>query len=474
MKNLKNRKLSFILALCLAFSIVFTVIASAETTGAGAINSNGVMDFEGATVGDITTSPKPVVFTANTVTSAGIVEVDGRGNVFEYRKTASGTGAAGAQFYLNNGSNVNTSIIEAKVRFVSGSNRVRFYPASTGNSTSMISNAVDFRLDGTIVQVDNGGWKTIEGVKKGDWFDIKFVYYEGDEGDGVNWTNRKLELYVNGTLVREITTFNRNYLAENVGVLCVTTVAATVSTVQIDDIKVTHKDIKTPEIMSVNVSYESDLHLLYAVPKKSVSTGEAPKLMCSTKHGDFTVTDYTEAIVNNVDCYVFKGVGVPIKEMNTELTVKVVAGEAESESLTYSVEKYFYERLYDDGFVLEGETDNTSIGVNDGKDLARKKLYYKYLEIGALAQEVLLDGVDDPVGGVPYVSINGTTQDVSGEFALGTTFTLEAATVEGKTLSHFAVVTSDAFGYEKTESAAQAGDVITVTGFTLVYPVWAE
>ena len=475
MKNLKSRKLSLILALCLVFSIVFTVIASADTVGdvTGAKNSEGIIDFEGATAGDITSSTNYPNFTANTVTSAGIVEVDGRGNVFEYRKTASGTAAA-ARFYLNNGSKVNTSIIEAKVRFVSGSNRVRFYPGSTGNSTKMISDAVDFRLDGSIVQVDSGGWKTIEGVKKGDWFDIKFVYYEGDEGDGDNWTNRKLELYVNGTLVREITTFYRDYLAEEVGVLCVSTVSATVSTVQIDDIKVTHKDIKTPEIMSVNVSYESDLHLLYAVPKKSVSAGEAPKLMCSTKYGDFTVTDYTEATVNDVDCYIFKGVGVPIKEMNTELTVKVVAGEAESESLTYSVEKYFYERLYDDGFVLEGETDNTSIGANDGKDLARKKLYYKYLEIGALAQDVLLDGVDDPVGGVPYVSINGTTQDVSGEFALGTTFTLEAATVEGKTLSHFAVVTSDAFGYEKTESVAQAGDVITVTGFTLVYPVWAE
>ena len=477
MKNLKNRKLSLILALCLAFSIVFTVIASADTVGdvTGAKNSDGIIDFEGATAGEITSSTNYPNFTANTVTSAGIVEVDGRGNVFEYRKTANSTAAAGAQFYLNNGSNVNTSIIEAKVRFVSGSNRVRLYPASTQNTTSLIS--YDFRLDGTVVQIDNGGWKTIEGVKRGDWFDVKFVYYEGDEGDGVNWTNRKIALYVNDQFICERTDFNRttaHYLAEYVSVLCVTTVQATVSTVQIDDIKVTHKDIRTPEIMSVNVSYESDLHLLYAVPKKSVSAGEAPKLMCSTKHGDFTVTDYTEETVNNVDCYIFKAVGVPIKEMNTELTVKVVAGEAESESLTYSVEKYFYERLYDDGFVLEGETDNTSIGANDGKDLARKKLYYKYLEIGALAQDVLLDGVDDPVGGVPYVSINGTTQDVSGEFALGTTFTLEAATVEGKTLSHFAVVTSDAFGYEKTESVAQAGDVITVTGFTLVYPVWAE
>jgi hypothetical protein len=338
----------------------------------------------------------------------------------------------------------------------------------------MIKDACDFRLDGSIVQVDSGGWKTIEGVKKGDWFDIKFVYYEGDEGDGVNWTNRKLELYVNGTLVREITTFNRDYLAEEVGVFCVSSVKATVSTVQIDDIKVTHKDIKTPEISAVNVKYQSSLHMLYAVPKSSVSAGETPKLMCSTKYGDFAITDYSEDTVNGAACYIFEGVGVPIKELNTEMTVKVVAGEAESKPLTYSFEQYFYERLYDDRFVLEGEVDNTSVGVNDGKDLARKNLYYKFLEIGALAQEVLLDSVDDPVGGVPYVSINGTTQDVSGEFALGTTFTLEAATVEGKTLSHFAVVTSDAFGYEKTESVAQAGDVITITDFTLVYPVWAE
>ena len=380
MKNRTAKILSAVLTLCVAICAIFslTVFADEATNLSAVKNADGVIDFEGATPGSITASTGTVKFTQNSTTSASIVDLgedDPHGQVFQSTKSAS-TGATSALFTMKSSSNVNTAIITFKMRILSGSNRLRVYPASTGNDTH--AQYIDFRLDGSNIEIDAGGWKKISGVTKDDWFDVKFVYYEGDstgsEGSSsAGWVNTKLSVYVNDVLYHEVTSFNRWYTADTMGRFGISTVSATLVNAQFDDIKVEHKNIVTPEITNVNVSYGDYLYLYYAVPKSTVPSDAAPKLVGTANGVSFESTKYTEEKVEGVDCYVFKSVGIPPKEINTKVTVKIVAGDAVSDSLTYSVEQYLYDRLYNEGYVLEGEVDNASIGENDGKDNIRKK-----------------------------------------------------------------------------------------------------
>jgi len=492
MKN-KFSNLIKMLSVCLLLCAIFTVVAAADTTATaantdGARNSDGVFDFEGATVGDITgnNAKNTLFYTTNNYNKASIVEDEEYGKLLQWEKIATGSGGNSLRLHMPTYSvqsgAVNTSSISLRVRFVKGNSNsvVRFMLASW--DTGVTKNAIDFRKDGNNTQISIGnGWENIS-VGEDGWFDLKFVYYEGDQeptsaSDKTKWHNPKLSVFANDVLLGEIKSssswFSRCYAAEKTSVLMIASVSATIDTVlQIDDVKTEYSNVVTPEIMSANVSHESNLYLYYAVPKSSITTGETPKLVGTDKNGEFEVTSYTEETVRGVDCYVFKTRGVPAKEIGATETVRIVAGSSISEPKTYSVEQYLYDKLYDEGYVLETEDDNADIGVGDGKDYARKKMYYKLLEYGALAEEILCDEVN--IATTPYVSINGTTADISGEYAVGTEFVLNAATVEGRTIASYTVVVSDAFGYNITSYSASIGDTVTISGFTLVYPVYAE
>lgn len=471
---MKITKFIKIISLCLLVCALFTTVAFADGTATAdltnAKNGDGVIDFEGATLGTIGTSTGLYKYTENANTVPSIVEDADQGKVFKYYKTK----AAAVSSYFTIGSActsvVNTSTISFKLKINTLTNNVlRLYPASSGNDTYMArfalgTSGTQITIDGNIIEGD--------GIAVGEWMDVQMIYYEGDDDA---YTNRKLSLFINGVLAKEITSsFNRNYKAETVTIFGIGALETTVSNVYFDDISVSYAQVSTPEIISANISYESEIYLYYAVPKSSITTGETPKLIGEDVNGSFEVTSYSEATVNGVDCYVFKTRGVPAKEIATEETVRIVAGDAISEPKTYSVQQYLYEKLYDEGYALESLEDSADLGVNDGKDNTRGKLYFKLLEYGALAQELLVESPAKVIGETPYVSINGTTADVSGEVAVGTTYTLEAATAEGKTIASYVVVTSDAFGYSVESAPAAIGDTVTVNAFILVYPVYAE
>jgi len=485
MKNKLVKKISAVLALCLILCAALSITAIADDTAVAntdnAKNSEKVFDFEGATLGSVTAANKgSTLYVSGSATNVAfeIVNDAEHGNVFQWKKTGSAYATADGCRFVNNpsSSDVNTAIITFKMN-ISGltSNPVRLM-ASAGDTQTF---RFDAYRDGTTVTI--GGHDVTELIKEEDngWFEVQMIYYHGDVAPTTSnkdtTTNFKVTLFVNGTYVGERTAhsfLNRSHKASAVNAFAIAAIASTKGTVLFDDIKVEHKKVATPEIMAANVSYESELYLYYAVPKSSITTGETPKLLGTDANGSFEVTTYSEATVNGVDCYIFKTRGVPAKEIATEETVCIKAGDAMSESKTYSVQQYLYEKLYDEGYVLEAEAENPDRGVNDGKDTTRAKLYFKLLEYGSLAQALLVENPAEVIASVPYVSINGTATEVSGEYAAGTTFTLEAP-ADGN-VSYYNVVTTDAFGSSIVTTQAQIGETITIETFTLVYPVYAE
>lgn len=199
----------------------------------------------------------------------------------------------------------------------------------------------------------------------------------------------------------------------------------------------------TPYIMSKNVSYSSNIYIYYAVPKASIPEGSVPKLVGTDANGDFVINEYDEDTVLGVECYIFITRGVAAKDLNVKESVKVVAGDKESETVEYSVEQYIYEKLYHENYISKIEAD--------GKDFTRRKLYFNLLEYGAIAQSVLDVNAEDRIAGDNYVAIKGSSSLSTGSVADGDSIYLKADVVAGKKFSYWEVGSSDDFGasYEK-------------------------
>lgn len=472
MKNRIAKILSAALALCLIICATLTITVFAAGSIDDARNSEGVYDFEGAPLGTITSGSKVVLAGTPTNVTHTIVEDDVNGKVFEWVKTK-GTYAAndGIKFYETPLAGVNTVVLSFKMKIVAQTSNNQPVRISLYSGTTATVN-VDIRKDGSALSA--GGADITDYVESADdWFEFTIVYYEGDTEPTT--TNKdltcggKASVFVNGNWVRDYETsaLYRTHRAESVNNLNIGAVNATGMTVRFDDIRIQYKNIVTPEIISTNVSYGDYLYLYYAVPKATVPSDAAPKLIGSANGQSFETTKYTEDTVNGKECYIFRSIGIPAKELNTKITVQIVAGDAISDSLTYSVEDYLYQKLYNEGYIAETSEGVADIGKDDGKDFIRKNVYLNLLEYGYYTQQLLVENITDAIADVPYVSINGTTADFGGEAALGTEYTLNA--VEG--VSSFVVVTSDAFGKTITTKTAQAGETIAIEGFTLVYPV---
>ena len=472
MKNRTAKILSAVLALCLVICAVFTITAFAAGTIDDALNSDGVYDFENAPLGTVASGSKVVLAgTAANVTHT-IVEDDDHGQVYQWVKTGTAyTSADGIKFYGTPKSGVNTVVLNFKMRItdvVAHNNPIRI--SLYAGTTATVN--VDVRRDGSKLTAGGSNFEQyLESAN--DWFDFSVVYYEGDTEPTTSnkdlTCGGKATVFVNGNFVHEYATasLNRTHKAESVNNLNIGAVNATRMTVCFDDIKIEHKNVVTPEIVSANVSYSDNVYIHYAVRKDSISTGETPKLVGTDKYGSFTINEYTEQTVNGVSCYVFKSRGVPAKELNTTETVKIVAGDAMSESVTYSVEQYLFNKLYDEGYIAEAEEDNAAVGENDGKDFIRMNVYLNLLEYGYYAQQLLGENITDAIADKNYVSINGTTADYSGDDAAAE-YTL---TPSDAGVTEFKVVTSDAFGKVITIETVAAGETITINGFTCVYPV---
>ncbi len=142
-----------------------------------------------------------------------------------------------------------------------------------------------------------------------------------------------------------------------------------------------------PWVISKNVSYSENIHLLLAINASKVedesllgvkvTMGER---VCEEFNGVEYVADlYGESDEGAVEAYVIHTLGVAAKDMADELTIEIVYDGNIVETTTYSVAEYFYERLYKDEIIL----------ATDGAKLNQKELYLASLKYGNAAQKLL-------------------------------------------------------------------------------------
>ena len=182
----------------------------------------------------------------------------------------------------------------------------------------------------------------------------------------------------------------------------------------------------TPEIVSKNVSYGSNLHIYYAVPVSTVAEGATVSMefykSAPTEGAEpfYTVTDYEVQIISaitgsNVNYYVFRSRGFAAKNIGDEIYAVPVStvGDtaARGEAVKYSIAEYCYERLYKGGFIDKTE--------EDGDDFSRRELYVSVLEYASAAQQLFYidKGIDATlVNSLTYYSVSGSNLGVPNGF----------------------------------------------------------
>ena len=179
---------------------------------------------------------------------------------------------------------------------------------------------------------------------------------------------------------------------------------------------------ETPEIVSMNVEYGSELYLYYAVDKASVEG--TPALEVVTADGALikTVSAYEEDTVNGTACYIFKTAGIAPGQLNKAEYVRASDSNGKSDIVSYSVEEYFYERLFMQGYAAKTPADGT--------DYYRRNLYFSYLEYGNSAQELFYADDADKIGDSIYVGVKGNSA-LSGEYAYTDVIKLAAPAIDG-------------------------------------------
>ena len=194
-------------------------------------------------------------------------------------------------------------------------------------------------------------------------------------------------------------------------------------------------EASTPEIISMNVEYGSELYLLYAVDKSTVAG--TPALEIVNADGTeviSTVSEYSETTVNGVACYVFKTSGFAPGQLNKAEYVRAVGENGAGAVVKYSIEDYLYTRLYKNGFAAKTAAD--------GKDYDKRNLYFWTLEYGKSAQEVFYSDDADKIGN-PGIAIKGNSA-ASGECAVGECVVLSADGIVG--FDYWLVTEMTAFG----------------------------
>ncbi|MBQ2876292.1 MAG: hypothetical protein IJE25_04730 [Clostridia bacterium] len=142
-------------------------------------------------------------------------------------------------------------------------------------------------------------------------------------------------------------------------------------------------------VISKNVSYSENIHLLLAIDASKVEDSELLSVKISVPGVDaaceeFLRCEFKEDLYGEYDegavpAYIIHTLGVAAKDMADELTIEIVYNGATVETTTYSVAEYFFERLYKDEFIL----------ATDGEALNKKELYLASLKYGNAAQKLL-------------------------------------------------------------------------------------
>lgn len=215
-----------------------------------------------------------------------------------------------------------------------------------------------------------------------------------------------------------------------------------------------------PEIISMNVEYGSELYLLYAVDKATVSG--TPKLEIVNADGSAvinTVSDYEEMVVNGTPSYVFKTFGTAPGQLNKAEYVRAVGDNGVGAIVKYSIEDYLYTRLYKNGFAAKTEAD--------GKDFDKRELYFQTLKYGRSAQDVFYASDADKIGN-PGIAIKGNGA-ASGEYAIGDCVVLSAEGIEG--FDYWKVTEMTAFGEVLGERKLGAGYEYLAARSAVIVPV---
>ena len=188
----------------------------------------------------------------------------------------------------------------------------------------------------------------------------------------------------------------------------------------------------TPEIISMNVEYGSELYLYYAVDKSTVSGTPSIEVL-SDKDGssvEYVVTEYTEEKVNGKDSYIFKTAGVAAADVNKVQFVRAADGELKGAIREASVEMYLYAKLYKEGFAMKTAAN--------GDDFVRRNLYFQLLKYAKYAQELFYYGTDYEAIGAPGFIVEGVDGLVTGKYTDGELFiTLTPTNKDG--FSYFVV-----------------------------------
>ena len=164
----------------------------------------------------------------------------------------------------------------------------------------------------------------------------------------------------------------------------------------------------TPEIISMNVEYGSELYLYYAVDANTVTGTPALEILDGDGNVTETITEYQATkILNGIDVYIFRTPGTAPKDITAKQNVRAVCGDVKGEIKSSSIEDYFYAKLYKEGYALKTEAD--------GKDYTRRNLYFQLLKYASSAQIIFGEGDYVPVG-APGLIVDGAEGLSSGKY----------------------------------------------------------
>ena len=164
----------------------------------------------------------------------------------------------------------------------------------------------------------------------------------------------------------------------------------------------------TPEIISMNVEYGSELYLYFAVDAKTVSGTPSLEILDGEGNVIETVTDYTTATIwGGTQVYVLKAPGTAPKDINVNLNVRAADGDAKGAVKSVCVEDYFYAKLYKEGYAMKTEAD--------GKEYTRRNLYFRLLKYAKAAQDVFCTGEYEAIG-APGLIVEGAEGLSSGKY----------------------------------------------------------
>ena len=162
-------------------------------------------------------------------------------------------------------------------------------------------------------------------------------------------------------------------------------------------------------VVSANVAYKDNIYPYFAIDASLADNTALLEVKITEEDGttDIYVPSFADVDIygdGSMICHVVVGPGVAAKDMADALSIEIIYNGETVENISYSVAQYFYERLYNNGF----------INAEGAEDIARRELYLSSLAYGAAAQDLLSSSdelllydalyIDGPCAGVPTLN----------------------------------------------------------------------